>query len=236
MHEVVLSLQSLAGRTGQGVRIAIIDSGVHAGHPHVGGLAAGAAFDDQGATHDDVVDRLGHGTAVAAAIHEKAPAAALLPAKVFHDSLATTERALVAAIGWAANQGATLINMSLGTANPDHAPALERAVSAAAAAGAIVVAAAPHAGRFWLPGGCDGVIAVAPDHSCDRHACVVLIDDRDGVRVRASGYPRPIPGVPPERNLRGQSFAVANATGLLALAMEGANARSVSALADTLRG
>jgi hypothetical protein len=35
--------------------------------------------------------------------------------------------------------------------------------------------------------------------------------------VRASGYPRPIPGVPPERNLKGISFAVANATGLLCL-------------------
>jgi hypothetical protein len=36
------------------------------------------------------------------------------------------------------------------------------------------------------------------------------------LRLRASGYPRPIPGVPPERNLRGVSFAVANATGVIA--------------------
>jgi hypothetical protein len=33
---------------------------------------------------------------------------------------------------------------------------------------------------------------------------------------RASGYPRPIPGVPPERNLSGISFAVANVTDWLA--------------------
>ena len=33
---------------------------------------------------------------------------------------------------------------------------------------------------------------------------------------RASPYPRPIDGVPPERNLKGLSFAVANVTGLLA--------------------
>ena len=32
----------------------------------------------------------------------------------------------------------------------------------------------------------------------------------------ASPHPRPIPGVPPERNLNGISFAVANATGVLA--------------------
>ena len=35
--------------------------------------------------------------------------------------------------------------------------------------------------------------------------------------ARASGYPRPIPGVAPERNLKGISFAVANTTGLLCL-------------------
>jgi len=34
--------------------------------------------------------------------------------------------------------------------------------------------------------------------------------------VRASGYPRPIPGVPNSRNLNGISFAVANTTGVLA--------------------
>jgi hypothetical protein len=34
--------------------------------------------------------------------------------------------------------------------------------------------------------------------------------------LRASGFPRPIPGVPPENNLKGLSFAVANATGVIA--------------------
>jgi len=37
--------------------------------------------------------------------------------------------------------------------------------------------------------------------------------------ARASGYPRPVPGVPPSRNLKGISFAVANVTGLMARAM-----------------
>ena len=38
--------------------------------------------------------------------------------------------------------------------------------------------------------------------------------------MHASGYPRPIPGVPPERNLKGISFAVANVTGLLCLHLQ----------------
>jgi hypothetical protein len=40
----------------------------------------------------------------------------------------------------------------------------------------------------------------------------------DGQRLSfvAPGFPRPIPGVPPDKNLKGLSFAVANVTGLLA--------------------
>ena len=39
--------------------------------------------------------------------------------------------------------------------------------------------------------------------------------------VAAAPYPRPIPGVPRERNLSGISFAVANVTGMLARVLEG---------------
>ena len=49
---------------------------------------------------------------------------------------------------------------------------------------------------------------------------------RRRITLRASGYPRPIPGVPPERNLKGLSFAVANATGLLCLHLSSAALRS----------
>ena len=219
MGERTLSMAALAGRTGRGVRIAIIDSGVHAGHPHVGSVAGGRAFDDVGEPHDDFVDRLGHGTAIAAVIHEKAPAAELLIAKVFDRTLTATGGALVAAIEWAAASQAAVINLSLGTLNHDLETPLAAAVAAARAAGALVIAAAPTTDRPWLPGGLPGVIAVTLDWTCDRNECVVT-EEGGALRVSASGYPRPIPGVSPERNLKGHSFAVANATGLLALACE----------------
>ena len=54
--------------------------------------------------------------------------------------------------------------------------------------------------------------------------------------VLASGYPRPIAGVPPERNLNGISFAVANATGVLAAALARTpERRSAEAALDALR-
>ena len=94
-------------------------------------------------------------------------------------------------------------------------------VAEARSVGTVIVAAAPTQEHAWLPGALPGVVGVELDWLCPRDSCEVQASDAGVVRVRASGFPRPIPGVPPERNLKGQSFAVANATGLLALALEG---------------
>ena len=96
------------------VRVAIIDSGVHASHPHVGGVAGGVAFDQDGNEHDDYVDRLGHGTAVTAAIREKAPDAELHAVRIFDHTLATRISNLIKAIDWAARNGMHVANLSLG--------------------------------------------------------------------------------------------------------------------------
>jgi Subtilase family len=235
MAELTLSLASLAGRSGRGVRIAVVDSGVYAAHPHVGGIAGGVAVDASGVPGGDVIDRMGHGTAVAAAIREKAPETELLAVKVFDRSLATTVAALVEAIRWAANAEAALINLSLGTANAAHAPALAGAVREASELGSFVVAAAPQGGVTWLPGALPGVVAVQLDWECPRDACRLASGPDGIVRLRASGFPRPIPGVPPSQNEKGPSFAVANATGLLALAIEGERVSSWAGLADRVR-
>ena len=232
---MILSFRSLAPRAGRGVRIAVVDSGVHATHPHVGGVWGGVGVGPSGELSDDYVDRLGHGTAVAAAIREKAPECELLAARVFDRALTTTGQALVAAIEWSALQGVQIINLSLGTSNQGHAPALAAAVATAAAHGAIVVSAAPQEGAAWLPGGLPGVVAVDVDWDCPRDECRVVSAGADRIRLSASGYPRPIPGVPPERNFSGLSFAVANATGLLALALEGRPARTLQALIEQLQ-
>jgi hypothetical protein len=50
----------------------------------------------------------------------------------------------------------------------------------------------------------------------------------------ASGYPRPLPGRPVNRNLYGISFAAANLTGIIARALEGASDRSFSAVCGRL--
>jgi len=209
----------LQERTGRGVRIAVIDSGVHAAHPHVKGVAGGVAICEDGALNGDYVDRLGHGTAVAAAIREKAPDAEILAIKVFWRSLATDVATLSRAFDVAAANGAQVINVSLGTSDPQHRDELAAAIARAASAGAIVVAADEDRGVRWLPGALDGVVPVRADWTCDRDAYALAAIDGRTVLV-TSPYPRDIPGVPREKNLNGVSFAVANASAFVARALE----------------
>src|SRR5258706_127108 len=126
------------------MKIAIIDSGIHPDHPHVGGIAGGIAI-----ATDDYLDRLGHGTAVAAAIREKCPDAELYAVKVFDRRLSANIDVIVRALEWCAATQMDLVNLSLGTANPAHRPAFERGL----ANGPLVVSAAE-----LLPGSLPGVI------------------------------------------------------------------------------
>ena len=199
-----------------GVRIAVIDSGVHVAHPHVNGIAGGVAIMADGREDSDFIDRLGHGTAVTAAIREKAPTADIFAVKIFHDSLATRIQPLLHAIQWSVDNGMHLINLSLGTSNAQHEPVLRSAVDRVQAKGIRLVAAFEDSGVRWLPGALPGAVPVAVDWDCPRDEYRTSTLDDGRTLFRASGYARPIPNVRPERNLKGVSFAVANVTGLLA--------------------
>jgi len=186
-------------------KVAILDSGIHVGHPHVGAVAGG--FDATGLS-GDWLDRIGHGTAVAGVIRDLAPDAELLAVKIFEGSLRTNLDIILRGIEWSLGQGADLINLSLGTSNAEHAARLRQLVSR----GGIWVSAARS-----YPGLIEGVIAVESDAGLERDQVRHL----GGTRFAASPYPREIPGVPREKNLQGISFAVANVTGLLARGVEG---------------
>jgi subtilisin family serine protease len=238
---VTPSLTPVAAPTGRGVRIAVIDSGVFATHPHVGGVAGGVSIALDGTEDGDYVDRLGHGTAVTAAIKEKAPDAAFYAVKVFDRALSTSVATLVRAIEWAARWDMRLVNLSLGTQRAEHERALAAAVALAVRYGVIIVAAesdvTPEGERVrWLPGSLPGVIPVISDWDCPRDVFGVSELGEDGRTIfRASPYPRPVPGVPPSRNLKGVSFAVANMTGFVARVLESAPAATVEDVQRLLR-
>jgi len=205
----------------------VIDSGVATPHPHIGIVAGGVTIGEHGES-PEFPDLIGHGTAVMAAIMEKAPHADYLAVRVFERSLRTRIEWLTQAIAWSIDQGVDLINLSLGTSNSAHAERFVPLIARAAEAGALLISPATA-----LPGSLPGVIAVDIAFDCPRDQYRHTRTPR-GVTFLASGYPRPIPGVPPGRNLNGISFAVANMTGFAARVCENLAARDYESVCGAL--
>ena len=112
-----------------------------------------------------------------------------------------------------------VINLSLGSANPAHADRFALLIARAARQGTILVAARETGGVPAFPGSLPNVIGVGFRWELPRHR-YEYEQTAEGLHWFASGYPRPAPGIPPDRNLKGISFAVANMTGFVARALE----------------
>ncbi len=225
--------EAFPGATGNGVRVAVIDSGVNPNHPHIQGLAGGIAIGMETGMNS-YVDFLGHGTAVLAAIQEKAPKAACYAIKIYYRSLRTDINFLIAALNWAIGEGVDVINLSLGTANPAHYDRMIPVVRKANDAGVLLVSAAEIDSVPLLPGSLPGVIGVGVDWTCPRSEFRKNPSGRVP-RWLASGYPRSLPGVAPSDNLRGISFSVANMSGFVARACEKTKRRSPSEMCTVLQ-
>ena len=227
-----LTVPSQLPANGRGIRVAVIDSGVHASHPHIGGVAGGVTI---GAESNDpnFTDVIGHGTAVMAAIKEKAPEADYFAVRVFYRSLRTTVDLLLRAIEWSIANRIDVINLSLGTTNPAHRERFAPVVAKARESGLILISARDAEGTPALPGSLPGVIGVDLDWDCPREVYYTR-STAEGLAVVASGYPRSLPGVPQARNLHGISFAVANATGFVVRLCEGMEHRSYESVCAAL--
>jgi subtilisin family serine protease len=204
--------------TGRDVRVAIIDSGVNPAHPHVNGVAGGVCVSADGLS-PNYLDYVGHGTAVAGAIRERAPEAQLYAVKVFDQSLRTNAETILRAIEWAIENEMDIVNLSLGTVNQARRLQFEQVVARAAERNVVVVAAREMKDQPSLPGCLPSVLGVSLDWDCPRET-YRYVAEHSSPTFFASGFPRSIPGVPPERNLSGISFAVANMSGFVALARQ----------------
>ena len=210
------------------LRIAVVDSGINPAHRQVGPVAGGAWIGRSGdggarvlGEHHpaDWADRLGHGTAVAAAISEDLPddGYELLSVRVFGRRLDAPPECLAAGIRWAVERGARLVNLSAGVArgsDPHGEEALVRAAKAAGEAGALLVAPASSRGEELMPGcvpDLPGLIGVEADERLERGE----FRRREG-RLVAAPWARPLPPLPRERNFKGVSFAAALVTNRVA--------------------
>jgi Subtilase family len=191
------------------IRIGVLDSGVCRTHPHVGRIVEGITIGPDG-TLPGYEDALGHGTAVASVIHYVNPEADLVAVKIFDGKLATSLPIVIRAIDWCLRHDVQVINLSLGTLNPEYRGAFEDVVARSRAADALIVSALEVNGEAALPGSLPGVIGVVAGED---YACC----QRFGKTVyTAPPFPRDIPGVPRERNLKGVSFAVARVSARIA--------------------
>lgn len=105
--------------TGRGVRVAIVDSGVEADHPAVGGRLVESVVvervdDDWEVVPTEPLDVVGHGTACAGIIHALAPEAEIVSVRVLGPDNRGNGGAFATGLAWAIREsGASVANLSL---------------------------------------------------------------------------------------------------------------------------
>lgn len=135
----------LAPQLGEGVTIAVIDTGVDVRHPVFEGRLVSPElwfdFVDNDAIPEEAEGAAyGHGTAVAGIILQVAPNAKIMPLRALNGDGEGSLAAVVRAIDWAVQHGVDIIQMSLGTEVTSEV--LEAMIDFAAAQGIYMVASA----------------------------------------------------------------------------------------------
>jgi subtilisin family serine protease len=183
--------------TGVGAVVAVIDTGVQATHPDLGGRLVdgfdfvGADPDQPGDEDGDPADGDGHGThvtGVAVANRDNgegvagvAPDARVMPLRVLSDDGTGLASDTIRAIEYAIDHGAHVINLSLGDYLPLQStlfedPAYTAAVERAVARGIVVVLASGNSG-----------LATCENPHVEGTLCVGAVDSR-GLRSAFSSF------------------------------------------------
>ena len=136
-----------AESNGKGVRVCILDSGVEADHPLVGGLESAVAIsvgenDEPVVTEDLEGDVSGHGTACAGIVRALAPECAISSVRVLGQGFKGSGNVLLAGLRHAVDEGYDLINMSLSTTKKPFAAILHELADSAYFRRTVLVASA----------------------------------------------------------------------------------------------
>ncbi|MDO8344270.1 MAG: S8 family serine peptidase [Cellvibrio sp.] len=202
--------------TGQGVTVAVLDTGIDYTHPDLGGcigagckVAGGYNF-IEGEDVTNPIDKHGHGTHVAGIIAAKgtltgvAPDVTLYAYKVLSDQGWGMESGIVAALEKAVDPDGNpltddqidIVNMSLGGSGAPDSP-ISEAANNAMAAGVVVVVAAGNSGSSYStigsPGNAEQVLTVG---ASDNNGAIAGFSSRGPISGKAYVKPELVaPGV-----------------------------------------
>lgn len=200
-----------SGSLGAGVKVGVIDTGIQLDHPDLAANIAGGynAIRPWKSPNDDN----GHGTHVAGTIAAvdntigvigAAPSVSLYAIKVLDRNGSGWLSDVIEGLDWAVANGMQVVNMSLGTSS--DVQAMHDAVTNAANAGVLVVAAAGNSG------GSVGYPAAYPEA-----IAVSAIDNTDTIAYFSSRGPQvdfAAPGVSVYSTYKGSSYATLSGTSM----------------------
>nr|WP_208903440.1 S8 family peptidase [Streptomyces incarnatus] len=178
-----------AGYTGKGVKVAVLDTGVDTSHPDLKDQVI-ASKNFSGAA--DATDHYGHGTHVASIVAGTgaksggkykgvAPDARILNGKVLDDTGSGDDSGILAGMEWAAQQGASVVNLSLGGYDSPGIDPLEAEVNKLSATKGIL---------FAIAAGNDGPQSIGSPGSADAALTVGAVDKKDKLADFSSTGPR----------------------------------------------
>jgi subtilisin len=213
------------GRTGKGVRVAVVDSGIDTEHPDLKAKVKESveiiSQDGQLSFRQSTSgDQAGHGTACAGIITSVAPDAELYSVKVLGPQGSGSGEMFLVGLDYAIKQKFHIINLSLGTTKREYFGPVHDLLDRAYQAGCIIVAAANNLPYPSFPSiFCSSVISVVkragddPFNFAYRYGQVIEMV-APGVEIKTTwpggGY----------RQLTGNSFACPHIVGIIALIKE----------------
>jgi subtilisin len=163
------------GSEGEGVKVAVIDSGIEPGHPMVGRIDGSVAVEeDPGSeegyrTHEvPPADPFGHGTACAGIIRSIAPKAELYSVRVFGERLTGKGITVVGGLRWALDNGMQVVNMSLSSKSRQYFEVFHELADKAYFQRVMLVCAVNNAPAPSYPSEYASVFSVAAHDRSDR--------------------------------------------------------------------
>ncbi|MCL6666900.1 S8 family peptidase [Streptomyces panaciradicis] len=200
------------GYTGKGVKIAVLDTGVDATHPD---LKTQVIASKNFSAAADATDHFGHGThvaSIAAGTGAKsggkykgvAPDAKILNGKVLDDEGGGDDSGILAGMEWAAEQGADVVNLSLGGQDTPGIDPLEAEVNKLSEEKGIL---------FAIAAGNSGPESVGSPGSAEDALTVGAVDGKDKLADFSSTGPTVDGALKPDVTAPGVDITAAAAKG-----------------------